>query len=125
MRAEVTADNTSIRVSWEWSHDGVPMCVDRVRVHYQPEGGSLMMYTVDNATATSATLPNLQCSTEYTIWVHAGGGLNDTRSVPRMVSLPARGTCTSYVTYLYIHSAQSRDCVAHSQNPKIAHYTIL
>ena len=60
------------------------------------------MYTVDNATATSATLPNLQCSTEYTIWVHAGGGLNDTRSVPTMVSLPARGTCTSYVTYLYI-----------------------
>ena len=125
MRAEVTADNTSVNVSWEWSHDGVPMCVDLVRVDYQHEEGSLMMYTVDNASATSATLSNLQCNTEYTIWVYAGGGLNDTRSVPRTVSLPARGTCTSYVTYLYICSPQSRDCVAYSQNPKIAHYSIL
>ena len=53
VKAEVTADNTSIRVSWQWSSQGVPMCVDLVRVHYQPEGGSLMMYTVDNTTATS------------------------------------------------------------------------
>ena len=59
VRAEVTADNTSIRVSWQWSCQGVLTCVDLVRVHYQPEGGSLMMYTVDNTTATSATLPNL------------------------------------------------------------------
>ena len=67
------------------------MCVDLVRVHYQPEGGSLMMYTVDNTTATSATLPNLQCNTKYTIWVHASGGLNGATSDPIRTSLPARG----------------------------------
>ena len=93
MRAEVVADNASIRVSWEWSCQGVP---DNVTVHYRPEGDPLMVYTVDNTTATSATLPNLQCNIEYTVWVYAQGGLNDTRSVPRMVFLPARGTCTSY-----------------------------
>ena len=91
VRAKVTADNTSIRVSWKWSCQGVPMYINRVRVHYQPEGGSLMMYTVDNATATSATLPNLQCSTKYTVWVHASGGQINRTSVPRMVSQPARG----------------------------------
>ena len=91
MRAEATADNTSIRVSWEWPCQGLPLCVDLVRVDYQPEGGSLMMYTVSNTTATSATLPNLQCDTEYTIWVYARGGQIDSRSTPRVVSLPARG----------------------------------
>ena len=92
LRAEVTADNTSIRVLWEWSNEGVPMCVDLVRVDYQPEGGSLMMYTVGSTTAaTSATLPSLQCNIEYTISIHASGGSNDTRSIPRMVSLPPRG----------------------------------
>ena len=40
VRAEVTADNTSVRVSWGWLCQGV---LDLVRVHYQPEGGSLMM----------------------------------------------------------------------------------
>ena len=50
-----------------------------------------MMYTVSNITATSATLPNLQCDTEYTIWVYARGGLNNSRSVSRMIPLPARG----------------------------------
>ena len=92
LRAEVTADNTSIRVLWGWSSEGVENCIDRVRVYYQPEGGSLMMYTVGSTTAaTSATLPNLQCNTVYTIWVHARGGSIDTRSAPRVVSLPARG----------------------------------
>ena len=92
VRAEVTADNTSIRVQWGWSRKGVPMCVNRVRVHYEPEGGSLMMYTVGStAEATSATLPNLQCNTEYMISIHASGGSNDTRSAPRMVYIPARG----------------------------------
>jgi len=67
------------------------MCVDLVRVHYQPEGGSLMVYTVDNTTVTSATLPNLQCDTKYTIRVNARGGQTDRTSVSRMVSLPARG----------------------------------
>ena len=90
VRAEATADNTSIRVSWEWSPQGVPMCVDLVRVPYQPEGGSLMMYTVDNTTATSATLSNLQCNTEYTVWVYAEGR-GTIRSASRMASLPARG----------------------------------
>ena len=91
VRAKVTADNTSIRVLWQWSPQGVPMCVDLVRVDYRPEGGSLMMYTVDNTTASSATLPNLQCITEYTVWVYASGGLNDHRSDSIITSLPARG----------------------------------
>ena len=86
MRAEATADNTSIRVSWEWS----PVCIDIVRVHYQPEGGSLIMYTVRSTRANSATLPNLQCNTEFTIWVYVESGSNSTSS-PRMVVLPARG----------------------------------
>ena len=87
MRAEVTADNASIRVSWQWPNLVVPMCIDFVRVDYQPEGGSLMMRTVSNSTATSATLPNLQCNTKYTIWVYASGGSNDARSAPKMFSL--------------------------------------
>ena len=90
-RAEATADNTSIRVSWEWSHDGVPMCIDLVRVRYRPEGGSLMMYTMDNTTVTSAILANLQCNTRYTVWVHARGVLNGKTSGPIITFLPARG----------------------------------
>ena len=88
MTAEVTPDNTSIRVSWQWSRQGLPMCVDLVQVHYQPEGDSLMMYTVNNTTATSATLPNLQCNTKYTIWVYVESGSNETgnTSNPRRVS---------------------------------------
>ena len=72
VEAEVTADNTSIRVSWEWSCQSVP---DLLRVDYQPEGSSRIMHTVGNTAATSATLTNLQCNTIYTIWVHASGGL--------------------------------------------------
>ena len=94
VRAEVTADNTSIRVLWEWSDQDLLMCLDSVRVHYQPEGGSLMMYTVDNETETSATLSNLPCNTQYTISVVAYGGRTGTRSLIRAVSLPARGTLT-------------------------------
>ena len=98
VRAEVTADNMSIRVSWQWSRKGVLMCVDLVRVHYQPEGGSLMMYTVDNTTATSATLPNLQCNTKYTILIYyqSGTGHAGHTSVPRVVPLPARGMCMTF-----------------------------
>ena len=84
VRAEVTADNTTIRVSWQWSCQGV---LDLVRVHYRPEGGSPMMYTVDITAATSATLTNLQCNTIYTIWIQNGTGT----SVSRMVYLLARG----------------------------------
>ena len=91
VRGEVTADNTSIRVSWELSRQGVPICVDLVRVDYQPEGGSLMMYTVDNTTATSATLLNLQCNTKYTLWVYAHVGDTGGKSASRMTSLPPRG----------------------------------
>ena len=91
VRAEVTSDNTSIRVSWQWSRQDLLTCVDLVSVHYQPEGGSVMNYTVGNTTATSATLPNLQCNTDYTIWVYAKGGKTGTTSVHRMVFLPARG----------------------------------
>ena len=90
--AVATAGNTSIRVSWNWQ--GVPTCADNVRIDYQPEEGPLMMYTVTNiptAATTSATLPNLQCSTKYTIWVHARGGSTTITSVPRMFFLPARG----------------------------------
>ena len=103
VRAEVTADNTSIRVSWQWSRKGVPMCVDLVRVHYGPEGGSLMMYTVGSTTtATSVTLPNLQCNTEYMISIHASGGSKDTRSAPRMVYIPARGTHVQRYTLMQL-----------------------
>ena len=105
VRAEVTADNTSIRVSWQWSRQGLPMCVNLVRVHYQPEGGSLMMYTVGNTTATSATLPNLQCSQAvYTISVYARGGQTSKRSVSRMVSLPARGMYMLRTLRLILHT---------------------
>ena len=95
VRAEVTADSESIRVSWEWSHQGVSMCVDFIRVDYQPEGGSLMMYTVSNTTATIATLLNLQCNTKYSIWIYARSGLIDSRSTPRVVTLPLRGMYVS------------------------------
>ena len=88
MRAEVTADNTSIRVSWEWSCQGV---LELIRVDYRSEGGSLLMHTVGNTTATSATLPNLQCDTKYTISVHVRGSQINKTSASRMVSLPARG----------------------------------
>ena len=96
VRAEVTADNTSIRLSWQWSRPGLLTCVDLVRVDYQPKEGSLMMYTVDNTTVTSATLSNLQCNTQYTVWVRASGGQTDTRSFSRMFVIPARGR-TVYV----------------------------
>ena len=109
LRAEPTADNTSIRVSWQWSHEGLPMCVNLVRVDYQPEGGSTVLYTVGNTTTTtSATLPTLQCDTKYNISVYAGSRMGGTKSVktPRMVFLPARGkTCmyTSLSIEFYMH----------------------
>ena len=94
VRAEATTDNTSIRVSWQWSCQDV---LDLVRVDYQPEGDSLMMYTADSTTATTnATLPNLQCSTKYTIWIYYVQSGMGTKSVPRMVCLPARGVCIMF-----------------------------
>ena len=110
VRAEVTADNTSIRVSWQWSRQGVIMCTDVVRVHYQPEGGSRMMYPVGNTTTTSVTLHNLQCNTKYTISVYAEGRGTGTTSVYRMVSLPARGRHLScnvlYTSYMLLWTMQ-------------------
>ena len=94
MKAKVTADNTSIKVSWEWSCQGV---LDLVRVDYQSEGGSLMMYTMDNTTSTSATLPSLHCNTKYTVWVYVRGGQINRTSAPIMVSLPARGMYILYI----------------------------
>ena len=57
------------------------------------------MYTVDNTTATSATLPKLQCNTEYTFWVYASGGQVNKTSAPGMVSLPARGMYMLNLSY--------------------------
>ena len=96
VRAEVTSDNTSIRVSWEWSCRGVPVSINSVKVNYRHEGGSLMVQMVNNTTATSAILPNLKCNTKYTTWVHAEGGQLNRTSVLRMISLPARGMYMSH-----------------------------
>ena len=96
--AVATTGNTSIRVSWDWQ--GAPKCASNVRIDYQPERGSVMNYTVSNtpiAATTSAILPNLQCNTEYTIWVHASGGLTNRTSDSRMFFLPARGMNNVYV----------------------------
>ena len=99
VRAEVTSDNTSIIVSWKWSCQGV---INLVTVNYQPERGSLMMYTVNNIAATNATLPNLLCDTEYTVWVHARGGQINRTSAPRTISLPARGILYNmYITFIH------------------------
>ena len=98
LRAEVTADNTSFRVLWEWSHQDVLMCLDSARVDYQPDGGSLMVYTVDSATATSATLSNLTCNAQYSISIYAEGvhAGNGRRSATRVtVCLPSRGNVRS------------------------------
>ena len=95
MSTEATTDNTSIRVLWLWSQ-GLLICVDLVRVHYQPEGGSRIMYTVGNTTATSATLPNLQCNTKYNISIYARDGQANKQSHPFMVYLPARGMSTKF-----------------------------
>ena len=59
-----------------------------------------MMYTVDSTTATSATLSNLQCNTQYTISVYATDGTTSKRSLTRAVSLPARGTCICILSIL-------------------------
>ena len=91
VRAEATADNTSITVLWEWPLQGVVVCVNNVRVRYRPKGGSLMIHTVDNTTATSATLHNLQCNTVYTVSVQAKRGRTGRTSRSSTISLPARG----------------------------------
>ena len=89
VRAEVTADNTSIRVSWQWQSLNASICVDLVQVYYLPVEGPR---TVGNSTATtSATLPNLQCDTHYTIWVKAWGDRISKESQHVMVYMPTTG----------------------------------
>ena len=106
VRAEATADNTSVRVSWDWQ--GVPMCANNVSVHYQPEGGSSIVHSVENTIATDVTLPNLQCNTKYTIWVYASDLNNRTTAF-----LPARGMCyiTSHTVYVHVVYTCSLLCV--------------
>ena len=64
-----------------------------------------MMYTVDNTTSTSATLSNLQCNTEYIIFVYVEGGriLTGIRSAPRIVSLPARGMHLPFIWHFTVY----------------------
>ena len=94
VKAITTADNTSIRVLWEWTRQGLLelTCVASVIIHYRPERHPLVMYTVDSATATSATLSNLQCNTQYFISVCTRGGVISSCSSITVTSLPARGT---------------------------------
>ena len=64
------------------------------------------MYPVDNTAATSATLPNLQCSTEYTVWVHVRGSRINITSTPTEVYLPERGmykSCKLAYSLLYLY----------------------
>ena len=89
VRAEVTADNTSIKMSWGWQSHNASICVNQIIVYYS---GLQMMYTVGNSTAaTSGTLPNLQCNTNYTIRLEARGGRINKWSQPVIVYLPAKG----------------------------------
>ena len=73
------------------------MCVHLLRVDYQPGEDSLMSYILGNKTAISATLPNLQCNTVYTINVYVEGAQTSHQSPPRAVSLPARGIYGFYI----------------------------
>ena len=77
-----------------------------------------MMYTVDSTRATSATLPNLQCNTKYTISVHARGGQINRTSTPRMVSLPARGKhlLCNLMCVVYLHRSSK---VAHGHSSEL------
>ena len=84
---------SSVRVAWRWtSSDQAPDCFNTTSVTYRPEGGGELSLQLSNPAATKATLTDLQCNTNYTISVHASSGSNDAMSVPRTVSLPARGT---------------------------------
>jgi len=95
------------------------MCLKSVRVDYQPEGGSLMMYPVDNATTTSATLSNLPCN-EYSISVYAEGvhGGNGRRSDIRVVCLSSRGNYIADVKHsnsiLYLYPPLYPSSLSHS-----------
>ena len=77
---------------WQWiSSDQAPDCFNTTTVTYRPEGGGESSQQLSDPAATEATLIDLQCSTNYTISVHASSGSTDIRSAPRTISLPARG----------------------------------
>jgi len=62
-----------------------------------------MMHTVDTTSATSTILSNLQCNTQYNISVYAGGRRTSNWSVPRVVSLAARGIVIVDKVLLHFH----------------------
>ena len=103
---EVTAQVTnvsSLRVTWRWtSSDQAPHCFNTTSVTYRPEGGDESSLQLSDPAATEATLTDLQCSTSYTISIHTNSSSNDTRSAPRPVLLPTRGT-TRGVNYWFWH----------------------
>ena len=92
---EVTAlvtNVSTVRVTWQWtSSDPPPYCFNTTSVIYHPEGGVESSRQLSDPAATEATLTDLQCSTSYTITVHTSSGSTDTRSTPRIVSVPERG----------------------------------
>ena len=103
---EVTTQVTnasSLRVTWRWtSSDQAPDCFNTTYVTYRPEGGGESFQQLSDPAATKATLTDLQCNINYTISVHTSNGSNDTRSAPRTVLLPARGTARG-VNYCFWH----------------------
>ena len=105
---EVTAEVTnvsSVRVAWQWtSSDPAPYCFNTTAVTYRPEGDGESFLQLSDPAATEATLIDLQCSTSYTISIHTSSGSTDTRSTPRTVSLPARGTVYKYNLHCFAPS---------------------
>ena len=106
MRAEVTADNTSIRVSWQWSCRGE---LDIVMVDYQPEGGDEASLQLSDPAATEATLTGLKNNRCYTITVVATAGEHRRESVARTVYLPLQGIQIRLQIVPYIPSATRYD----------------
>ena len=97
VRAEVTADSTSIRVSWKWSCQGV---LDLVRVDWERLSDDVHSGQYNS---NQCHLANLQCNTKYIIWVYARDGQINRTSAPRMVSLLARGMHMDTVVVSYVH----------------------
>ena len=89
---------STVRVTWQWtSSDPAPDCFNTTSVFYHPDGGDEFFLQLSDPAATEATLTDLQCSTSYTITDYTSSGSTDTRSAPRIVSLPARGIFTKQV----------------------------
>ena len=93
-----TTNVSTVRVTWQWtSSDQAPYCFNTTTVTYHPAGGGESFQQLSDPAATETTLTDLQCNTNYTISVHTSSGSNDARSIPRTVSLPARGTVAMQV----------------------------